>query len=77
MGISRGIANIVTLGAVSKVDAAAESYRRTVGGQGITVANLFAVKHTYLPQYSISILLMKLTIWKWNNYLSQKINLFL
>ena len=30
MGISRGIANIVTLGAVSKVDAAAESYRRTV-----------------------------------------------
>ena len=25
---------------------------KTVGGQGITVANLFAVKHTYLPQYS-------------------------
>lgn len=30
MSFSRGIANIVTLGAVSKVDAAAESYKRTV-----------------------------------------------
>ncbi len=29
MGLSRGIANIVTCGAVSKVDAAAESYKRT------------------------------------------------
>lgn len=30
MNLLRGVANIVTLGAVSKVDAAAESYRRTV-----------------------------------------------
>ena len=47
MGISRGIANIVTLGAVSKVDAAAESYRRTVSKYEEYRGLLFRHKRLY------------------------------